>query len=452
MRSLTGSGRSTSAILTLLPTLLFALPAQDPAWRTLGPPIVPTGPGALVYDDLRDRTIFFGGGQGYVPFDHLLELDGDIWTPVPRTSPWPPARFWPAMAYDSRRGEVVMQGGAVIGPTFFPETWRWNGAAWSLATTTTAPPPMVAHAMSYDEGRDRIVLFGGTTWEWDGSDWSQCTPALSPPPRGSHAMAYDARRARTVLFGGSQSTTNLSDTWEWDGATWQQVATTGVQPVAIQPAMAFDRERGRCVLVGQQVGGASSAHEFDGTVWTPVAPLATPGTGHLTYDRQRGRAVFFATAQTGPSAGRTWAYDTAGLAVAQPYGVACGSPALRAREDANARPVLGATFGVDVLDIPSGLAFMCFGWSNRQVLGLDLPASMAPFGLPGCWILQSDDAITLPCAPTGATTARFSMAIPSDSSFTGLRFFLQPWAPAPGMFPPIDAVVGNGVAVTLGAF
>jgi hypothetical protein len=172
----------------------------------------------------------------------------------------------------------------------------------------------------------------------------------------------------------------------------------------------------------------------------------------LAYDRQRGRAVLFSPDQLVSNAGVTWAYETTGMAVAQPYGVACGSPELRVREDYAARPVIGGTLGVDVLEVPAGTAFMCFGWSNRHVLQLALPVSMAMFGLPGCWLLQSDDAIMLPCAPTGATTARFSLSIPNDLSFVGARFFLQPWAPAPGMYPPVNAVVGNAVAATIGSF
>jgi len=97
-----------------------------------------------------------------------------------------------------------------------------------------------------------------------------------------------------------------------------------------------------------------------------------------------------------------------------------------------------------------GLAFMCFGWSNRQVLNLSLPRLMDVFGLPGCWLLQSDDAVTLPCAATGASSARFSLAIPNAQVFAGLRCFLQPWTPSPGL-NPANAAVGNGIAVTVGS-
>jgi len=68
----------------------------------------------------------------------------------------------------------------------------------------------VAHAMAFDAGLGKVVLFGGflgtvfrfgDTWEWDGTTWSQ------PATTGPHARAYttsvySAAKHRTVLFGG----------------------------------------------------------------------------------------------------------------------------------------------------------------------------------------------------------------------------------------------------------
>lgn len=441
--------------LGVVSVCLGTMAAQAPSWRTLTTTLGShPGPGAMVYDDLRDRTVFFGGGTGYTPHSGIRELDGETWADTqPGGGAWPPARFGHAMAFDSRRGEAVMHGGSNLGPFLFTDTWRWNGSTWSQAAPTNTPPPMFGHAMAYDERRDRIVLFGHETWEWDGSDWSQRMSTQSPGRRVNPAMAYDARRARTILFGGTQLVTQMSDTWEWDGTDWSQVATSGLQPTAIGPVMAFDRERARTLLVGSLVGGVEVAYEFDGTGWTPVAaPLTPRNPALMVYDRQRGRMVLFTSTAAQHGNDVTRVYEATGMAVAQPYGVACGAPALRAVEDPSARPVLGGTLGVDVTDVPAGLAFMCFGWSNRTALQFSLPLRMADFGLPGCWLLQSDDAITLPCLPTGASTARFSMAIPSHPSFVGLRFFVQPWAPAPGMFAPIHAVIGNAVAATIGSF
>jgi hypothetical protein len=108
-----------------------------------------------------------------------------------------------------------------------------------------APPPSRhGHAMVYDAGRQRVVLFGGRTidfgstfndtWEYDGTTWMQRTPATAPSGRARHAMAYDSTHQVTVLFGG---TTNfgsiLNDTWLWNGTTWSA-------PVQVQPSVVID--------------------------------------------------------------------------------------------------------------------------------------------------------------------------------------------------------------------
>src|SRR5687767_936871 len=81
------------------------------------------------------------------------------------------------------------------------------------------------HAMAYDLGRQRVVLFGGRapgfgqdTWEWDGATWTRRFPANSPSARGGHRMAFDSVRARVLLFGGTDGSGVLNDTWAWDGS------------------------------------------------------------------------------------------------------------------------------------------------------------------------------------------------------------------------------------------
>lgn len=58
---------------------------------------------------------------------------------------------------------------------------------------------------------------------WDGEGWRQAA-AAGPPPRSGHAMAYDAGRRRVVLYGGGsfdgRTVTRHEDLWEWDGARW----------------------------------------------------------------------------------------------------------------------------------------------------------------------------------------------------------------------------------------
>ena len=67
-------------------------------------------------------------------------------------------------------------------------TWQWDGAHW-VARQDMGPAARWGHALAFDEGRARIVLFGGLAVAPDaagaaagvlGDTWE--TPAPPPPP------------------------------------------------------------------------------------------------------------------------------------------------------------------------------------------------------------------------------------------------------------------------------
>ena len=74
----------------------------------------------------------------------------------------PTARFRPAMAYDSKNGQMVLFGGEnSLGK--LPETWIFDGLDWSQVVTTTSPGSpagtgLIAARMSYDKARGRAML------------------------------------------------------------------------------------------------------------------------------------------------------------------------------------------------------------------------------------------------------------------------------------------------------
>ena len=437
--------------------LLFALGsslgAQAPQWR-LHPGASPTqiSGSVMTYDSARDRVVRFGGGMGYFLNGGLAELDGDVWTPLAPPLPAPSGRVSHVFAYDEARAETILWGGVALGPTYSTETWRWDGAAWTQAFPVHVPPSMYEPSMCYDEARQRLVLHGqGQTWEWAGSDWLQRQPLHSPPSRFHHAMAFDSRRQRTVLFGGEIGASSQSDTWEWNGVDWVQVGSNG--PGVRYPNMVFDRERARCVMLGFGLSGGVVGAEFDGQSWTPApVPAQQLDEINLAYDRQRGRVVCYSGRnQNGGVSGQTWSFEVAGLAIAQPYGIGCGNPPLAATEDPNARPLLGATLGIDIANVPVGFAFVCVGWSNREFAGVPLPLKLAGIGMPECDLRQSLDVLSLPCTATSATTARFEAPLPTGPQFLGARLFVQPWALAPGQ-NAFGGILSNGIAVTLGSW
>jgi hypothetical protein len=214
-------------------------------------------------------------------------------------------------------------------------TWAWNGATWQQLVGL-APKRRFGASLTYDDARQRVVLFGGDegwssvptvehddTWEWDGLHWERKLPLVKPSHRFSSALAYDAVRQKVVLFGGmSLAGTPLGDTWEWDGVTWSERSPAVSPSPRTLTAMAFDPRSGRVVLQGgctvgidahaaaPPSGPASDTWEWDGTRWAEVPTLEGPGPrcGHaMAYDPSLAKVVLVG----GADDGAVWSFDGA---------------------------------------------------------------------------------------------------------------------------------------------
>lgn len=243
----------------------------------------------------------------------------------------PPARLYPSLAYHEARDRVVLFGGAAGGftGTMLADTWEWDGRSWIERQPATSPGPLGLHAMAYDAGRQRVVLFGGTdlprgtprndTWEWDGSSWTEVQPASRPPARVANAgMAYDAARQRVVLFGGQNGGALFADTWEWDGVQWTERTPAQSPSARTDIAMAYDSARQRVVLFGGFADASTVLGDtwlWDGTSWTSPAVSQSPrarGWHQMAYDSLRERVVMFGGSTTnggGSPLGDTWEWD-----------------------------------------------------------------------------------------------------------------------------------------------
>jgi hypothetical protein len=237
------------------------------------------------------------------------------------------------MAYDSRRGVVVLFGGGDNPnmPIGLNDTWEWNGVTWTQRTPVTMPPGRVYHALAYDSTRGVTVLFGGLsgvtggvtadTWEWDGANWAVRTPTTSPPARFEHALVFDSARGETVLFGGNPvgimgSGSPLGDTWVWNGTNWTQRTPAAVPPVRCLHAMAYDSARGKTVLFGGAAAIPSintpllaDTWEWNGANWAARTPAAAPSARYahtMAYGTQ-GTTVLFGGYC--PGMGETWQWD-----------------------------------------------------------------------------------------------------------------------------------------------
>ena len=83
------------------------------------------------------------------------------------------------------RGSIVHAG-----PPNRTGRLAWDGTAWTQQLPTTSPPGTTLPAMSYDEARSQLVLFGGftgssvvnNTWVWGAPAPTSCPTITSISP------------------------------------------------------------------------------------------------------------------------------------------------------------------------------------------------------------------------------------------------------------------------------
>lgn len=237
---------------------------EHPVWRQ----VAANGIGArdrhaMAYDARRGRVVLFGGmnASSQILAD-TLEWDGVTWrTLTPVTSP--PARHSAAMAYDPQTHTVLLFGGR-SSQGVLEDTWQWDGTTWTRLAMTSGIGPHHLHAMALDTRQQRVVTFGGaydtTATEgselisvWTGTDWSGMSP---PGPPGLILAAMSSYDQGTFMFGGYSFNVLVGETWRWDGMQWVDVPTQGPSKRA-EHAMTYEG-MGRVLLFGGRVQGGDS--------------------------------------------------------------------------------------------------------------------------------------------------------------------------------------------------
>lgn len=344
------------------------------AWSPLVSPTMPPPRYSfgLAYDELRKRTVLFGGITSTLAFlDDTWEFDGVDWQQ--QTPAHPPTSGVATMAYDQVRQRVVAR---VIQPAQ-SETWEFDGTDWAaipmvlnaapwvstrLCTSPVSgrcwqietylqvgdtcrvrelqgsswvplpgarqPPARYGLAAAVDQRRDVVWTFGGrysqvpgsdlaAIWQRFGDTWVEQVTMPQPSARSFAGFVHDEARDRTVLFGGMQGSAQLGDTWELHAGQWTQ--RTGPSPSPRSGfGMVYDPLRARIVLFGGQGSTVlSDVWQLDANGWTTWPAAAGPGarTRHaMAYDAANDRIVVFGGhgASTSNLFGDTWALAPSG--------------------------------------------------------------------------------------------------------------------------------------------
>lgn len=445
-----------------------ALAAQwAPVPGTVAPP-AQTGP-AMTCDLIRGEILLHGTGSGLL--DETWIYRSGSWAQV--TTPTVPSRRRQhGMVFELATGRMLLYGGNGGGASSQPcldDTWVFDGSDWTNLQPASSPGGRARFGMAYDFGRLRAVLYGGTpnvfsptvlgdTWEFDGVDWHQvATPGTSTAgARERMAMCYMASQQRTILFGGWDPTLvvpTYDDTWTFDGVTWTQVAVTGPRPLPrVDAQLVDDLSRGVVVLSGgmdpQSMAIFSDTWEFDGTSWREVGSrVSPPRTGFgMAFDLPSGRMVLFGGRTAGTELrDDTWEYGASW----RPYGTSCqgsfGRPFLAGVE----APRIGGTAEARLsrLDPAAAFAIVAIGTSRTTWAFGPLPASLAPFGMPGCVAYTSAELFAVVGANAG--TATWTWPVPNAPQLFGVQFFQQGLSIDPGA-NATGLVASNAGVGTLG--
>ena len=213
---------------TLSDTVEWDGTSWDVASADAGPG--PISAAAMAFHPNAGVMVLYGGGGVEPGGGETWTWDGTTWTLVAQDGPEPPR--WPAMfAYDLMLDEIVLYGGHQVidpgGPPSVADTWVWDGSAWRLAESGSAPGALVNSGGFFHPGLGRLVLVGGSdmeapsgsAWAWTGQTWEQLDPNAFPARQG-HGLAYDPVRQVAVLTGGVVTPGQLDrhqDLWEWTG-------------------------------------------------------------------------------------------------------------------------------------------------------------------------------------------------------------------------------------------
>jgi hypothetical protein len=142
-------------------------------------------PAGFVYDEVNQNLVLFGGHKyddtGFIIYGDTWAWNGTSWEFI--TSDGPTERDGARAVFDPLAQNVFLFGGAEITTNVrnMNDTWIWDGTRWKEVQNAMAPLARVHPAMAFDMKRGVIVMTGGSngpgsilgdTWEWDGTDWT----------------------------------------------------------------------------------------------------------------------------------------------------------------------------------------------------------------------------------------------------------------------------------------
>ena len=182
--------------------------------------------------DAKGRVIISHGFSDQGRFDDTWAFDFTLnnWVEItPRSGPRPLKRCLHELAYDAANDKMFLFGGCSSGFGPCPQGDLWvldlKANRWiELAPGGVKPSPRSNPSLAYDARKGEILLYGGKTdsgksaeaWTYSVARnvWTK-VEVTGPTPRSSHATAHDPANNRLLISGGQLSNTLNDEVWEW---------------------------------------------------------------------------------------------------------------------------------------------------------------------------------------------------------------------------------------------
>lgn len=243
----------------------------------------PRSGAAMAYDAHDGSIILFGGDSATGAVNDTWSFANGAWAPITIHGAAPSARFGAVLTFDAATQSLILFGGTGASGQPLGDTWSYEGGIWSyLSASMTVNPPARANAgIAYDAADSVVVVFGGSgacglycndTWTLSADRWANisATAGTAPGARSSFAMSYDTGRQIVLLFGGLNGAM-LGDTWGFSHDTWTYLAgnSTTSPGTRVSAGATYDTADGYLLLFG----GHSPSSTSGGT-WAYLNPLA----------------------------------------------------------------------------------------------------------------------------------------------------------------------------------
>lgn len=236
-------------------------------WISLCDPCAPTplfAPG-LAYDSKRHQILLYGGLGVTAAADRLWAWDAaQGWREIPTTGPTPGPRGMVQMVYDEVRDRVVLFGGAPgADPSVYDNSvfeFDFERAQWSRPAITGDQPARLggtSQTAAWNAATSQIEILedhaeqadSDSMWAWNGT-WRKLCDGCTGLARRSAALVVDVSPPQTLVIGGyrNDARVEIAGTWVRDASGSRMLSSDPTPRDSM--AVAHDAKRDVFVLYG----------------------------------------------------------------------------------------------------------------------------------------------------------------------------------------------------------